>query len=388
MAKRRYRPYRSRKQKSRRRLRNIILTLVVLAVGVFILVKTSNKGTEPGETNDGELKPITDVLPSAENETSEAETTEPEPAFNPPTAESESASSVTETETAALRTAVPEPEPEPAVETVTETQQTPVTTTMTDSDETSPEAKELIEKAVELKASGKIIAARDLLNHTLDLKLSAVVRAAVKEHLAKLAEIWLFGQDVYESDKLTSYYLVQPNEYLSVIAKRYKVPYEGLMEINHISRPELLPAGQKIKVINGPFNAVIYKSSFTMDLYLQNVYVKTYRVGLGKPEYETPAGRWRVEKGGKQSSPPWTDPDTGKVYVSSAPDYPLGSRWIALEGLDGDAKGRTGFAIHGTKDPQSIGTRSSRGCIRLYNGDVIEVYNLVREGLSEVLVVD
>ena len=374
MAKRRYRPYRTRKQESRRQMRNIMLALIVLAVGVFILVKTSNKNNEPEGVDENDIRPISEILPETETETPSDEIAEAEPEFNPPASESEPVESPA---------AVAE---EPIVETVQEP--SVVQTPPADSGTTSPEAQELIDKANELRGNGKIIAARDLLNHTLDLKLSAVVRAAVKERLAKLADVWLFGRDVYESDKLTSYYLVQSGDLLAVIAKRYKVPYEALMRINDISRPELLQAGTKIKVIDGPFNAVIYKSSFTMDLYLQNVYIKTYRVGLGTIDHETPSGRWRVKRGGKLISPRWTDPDTGKVYVGSAPDYPLGSRWIAIEGLDEDTKDRTGFAIHGTKDPESIGTRSSRGCIRLYNGDAIELYNLLQEGLSEVLVVE
>ncbi|MHC4771458.1 MAG: L,D-transpeptidase family protein [Planctomycetota bacterium] len=35
-----------------------------------------------------------------------------------------------------------------------------------------------------------------------------------------------------------------------------------------------------------------------------------------------------------------------------------------------------------------MGTRSSRGCIRLYNGDVVEVYNLLYGGISEVQIKD
>ncbi len=378
MAKRRYRPYRSRKEKSRRRVRYILLALIVLTVGVVIVVKSSNRDAEP-EAVRQEVRPLGDILP----ETGIVEDTEPQ------AVETEPVVSRTESEGAAAApvTEAPQPdEPEPIVETVQDT--TGIQIPPEDVGTTSPEAQELIDKAIELRGNGKIIAARDLLNHTLDLKLSSVMRAAVKGRLAKLAEVWLFDKDVYESDQLTSYYLVQPGDLLAVIASRYKVPYEALMRINNIERPELLQAGAKIKVIHGPFNAVIYKSSYTMDLYLQNVYVKTYRVGLGRAEHETPTGRWRVQPGGKLVKPKWTDPDTGKVYVGSAPDYPLGSRWIALDGLDGAAKGRTGFAIHGTKEPETIGTRSSRGCIRLYNGDVIEVYNLLREGISEVLVVE
>ncbi len=377
MARRKYKPYRTRKQKRQRTTRNIILTLIVLVAGIMIVMKTSRKDTPPENGNGNDIRTIDDILPEDQSDTDTAEVVEPEPEFNPPQPETNTADSVQPEE----------PVEEPAVETVQVNAVSPKPPI--DNGATSPEATELIEKAIELGAAGKIIAERDLLNHTLDLQLSATVRAEVKNTLSRLSEKWLFSRDVYESDKLTYYYMVQRGDLLAIIAKRYKVPYHALMEINNISRPELLRAGRKIKVIDGPFNAVIYKSSFTMDLYLQNVYVKTYRVGLGKVQYETPTGRWRVKKGGKlDNRPTWTDPDTGKTYVGSDPDYPLGSRWIALEGLEGEAKGRTGFAIHGTKEPDTIGTRSSRGCIRLYNGEAIEVYNLLQEGLSEILIVE
>lgn len=366
-------------------MRYITLALIVLIVGVVILVKTSRDNNPVQEANGSEIVPIDTILP--ERETDTREVAEEEPAFTPPAGEREAAETSESSATSETAEAVLPVAEEPIVETVQEPSPA-INATIDDGDESSPEAKSFIEKANELRGSGKIIAARDLLNHTLDLKLSAVVRAAVKERMAKLAETWLFSRDVYASDTLTGYYLVQPGDLLAVIAKRYKVPYQALMRINNIERPELLQAGTKIKVIEGPFNAVLYKSSYTMDLYLQTVYIKTYRVGLGKEKSETPAGHWRVKKGGKLVKPRWTDPDTGKVYVGSAPDYPLGSRWIAIEGLDENTKGRTGFALHGTKDPESIGTRSSRGCIRLFNGDVIEVYNLLEEGVSEIWIME
>jgi lipoprotein-anchoring transpeptidase ErfK/SrfK len=125
-----------------------------------------------------------------------------------------------------------------------------------------------------------------------------------------------------------------------------------------------------------------------MDLYLQHIFVQSFVVGLGSKGRETPTGLWRVKKGGKLKSPTWTDPDTQKTYESGDPDYPLGSRWIGLDGVGGEAKGRHGFAIHGTKKPEEIGTADSRGCIRLYNGDAILVYNLLTPGLSQVEVVE
>jgi lipoprotein-anchoring transpeptidase ErfK/SrfK len=229
-----------------------------------------------------------------------------------------------------------------------------------------------------------IIEARDRLNEVLPMTANPQKRSVVKEQLSNLADKWLFSKTVFTQDKLCSSYKVQQGDLLTTIGRQFKVPYEILMEINNISRPETLQAGQTIKVINGPFHAKVYRSTFTMDLYLQNTYVRSFRVGLGKPGMETPTGLWLVKPDGKLIKPTWTDPVTGKTYQADDPDYPLGSRWIGLEGISGGAKNRIGFAIHGTKDPNSIGTVSSQGCVRLHNGNAVLVYNLLMPGLSQV----
>jgi lipoprotein-anchoring transpeptidase ErfK/SrfK len=66
----------------------------------------------------------------------------------------------------------------------------------------------------------------------------------------------------------------------------------------------------------------------------------------------------------------------------------LGTRWIALEGLEGNAKGRIGFAIHGTKDPDQIGMAASQGCVRMFNGEAELMYNLLVPVYSQVEVCD
>jgi LysM repeat protein len=255
-------------------------------------------------------------------------------------------------------------------------------------DPTSSEAAAIIKQAVQDMNEGRIIPARDQLNRVLDMKLSDAVRDEVKKQLTKLAQTWLFSKTVSPGDALTELHKVQPGEVLAIFARQYKTPHECIEKINGIINPERLQAGQAIKIVHGPFSIVISKKNFTLDLYLQGMFVKQYKVGLGRVEHETPAGKWRVAMGGKLVTPTWTDPDTGRVYHGNDPDYPLGSRWIGLEGLEGLAKGRTGFAIHGTKDPETIGTRASRGCIRLFNGDAVEVYDLMEPGVSEVEVVE
>ncbi|MCI0499536.1 MAG: L,D-transpeptidase family protein [Planctomycetales bacterium] len=391
MATREYRPYPTRKDQKTRVLRTIALVLTVLITAVVIFIRTYKSQPQPPENGAQEKVPLTSILPAKP-----ADTAPPaQRVLNP----------AVDTKPAPIPTPAPVPAPtaapaaaEPAkpaaaspakpVETVTTVQvpQDALAAANADAGQTSEKAKELIKQATALRDSGKIIPARDLLYEALNTTLSPSMRSAVKLELSNLAQRWLFSRDVFADDKLTANVLVQSGDLLQDIAKKQKVPYELLMEINGIARPELLQAGKKIKVVEGPFNVVVYKKSFTMDLYLQSKYIKTYRVGLGTVEHETPVGRWRVAKDGKLIKPTWTDPDTGKRYLGTDPDYPLGSRWIAIEGIDENTRNRTGFAIHGTKDPETIGTRSSRGCIRLYNGDAIEVYNLLYQGLSEVLI--
>jgi LysM repeat protein len=255
-----------------------------------------------------------------------------------------------------------------------------------------PDAKlaELIAQAVACvnDKPPRIIEARDRLNELLPMPLSAQQRATVKRQLSELSDKWLFSRTIFPQDKLCGSYEVKPGDLFTTIGRQFKVPYEILMQINNFSRPEALQAGQTIKVINGPFHARVSCSAFTLDLYLQNTFVRSFTVGLGKPGMETPTGLWLVKEDGKLIRPIWTDPVTGKTYKPESPDYPLGSRWIGLEGLEGSAKGRTGFAIHGTNDPNQIGAAGSQGCIRLHNGDAVLMYNLLTPGNSRVEVVE
>jgi len=247
------------------------------------------------------------------------------------------------------------------------------------STESDPKVTEIIAEAMALvnEKPSRVIEARDRLNDALLMPMSAKQRALVEDQLSKLAEQWLFSKSLFSNDKLCGSYKVQPGDQLRIIGQQYKVPYEILMQINNIRRPEALQVGQTIKVINGPFHAKVYRSTFTMDLYLQNTFVRSFPVGLGQPGMETPTGLWRVKLNGKLVKPVWTNPLTSRTYRPEDPDYPLGSRWIALEGLEGAAKDRAGFAIHGTKESDQIGTADSQGCIRLHNGDAILLYNLL-----------
>jgi len=351
---------RSHRPRGRRRTINwiyIIPVLLIVAVAIAFHYGPFGKDKSTDET--------ADITPEANvpevNETEPKMVMEPETEFSPEP--------------------LPEPSPEPNLPDIA-----PVPDI-----EPNPEAAALIVEATALlgEKPSRIIDAREKFNGALRMPMNVQQRVFVKDQLSELASKWLLSKTIIPDDKLCGSYKVKSGELLETIGKRYKVPWEILLEINKISRPEALQAGEAIKVINGPFHARVYRSTFTMDLYLQdNTFVRSFRVGLGEPETETPTGLWRVRSDGKAERPIWTDRATGKTYHPEDPDYPLGSRWIGLEGLKGNAKGREGFGIHGTKDPEQIGTTGSRGCIRMHNGEVILIYNLLVPNLSTVEVVE
>lgn len=98
-----------------------------------------------------------------------------------------------------------------------------------------------------------------------------------------------------------------------------------------------------------------------------NRILKTYRVAVGAPRSPSPAGKFRVVT--RVVNPTWYPP--GKV-VPPGPGNPLGPRWIGLD--------RKGYGIHGTNSPNSIGGAKSRGCIRMRNADVVELFEWVKLG--------
>lgn len=254
---------------------------------------------------------------------------------------------------------------------------------------TSPEAAAIVDQAMKEETSGKLIVARDKYNAALAMPLSPQVRDAVKDRLSSLSQKWFFAPQILPDDTMTETYKVGPGDKLELIGKSYKIPHELIMRINGIKDARSLQAGRTLKIPKGPFHLKIYRSSFTLEVWQNNkVFVKRYKVGLGAEGKDTPTGTFRVKSNGKLIQPPWPNPETGKIVHPDDPLYPLGTRWIGLDGIDGAAKGRTGFGIHGTKEPETIGKRSSQGCIRLFNGEVQELYDLLTQGVSEVVVMD
>lgn len=231
---------------------------------------------------------------------------------------------------------------------------------------------------------GEQVSGREMLSRSLAGRAADPAANAVRGELSQLAEAMLFSRAVIPDDPLTAAHIVAGGESLHVIAKRNRITETLLASINQISNPSQLRAGARIKVLHGPFRAVIYKSLHRLDIYLGDDYVRSFRVGLGT-NGGTPLGQWRVDT--KLSNPDWTDPTNGTHYDADDPANPIGEHWIGLECVAGDCLGRSGFGIHGTIDAASIGENMSMGCVRLVPEDVSMLFDLLVRKHSRVDIV-
>jgi lipoprotein-anchoring transpeptidase ErfK/SrfK len=221
---------------------------------------------------------------------------------------------------------------------------------------------------------GDLITARTAYSAALDKYLPPEQETQIRTELTKLADETIFSPRRVPGDPLTDTYVVQPGQTLRTIAAQFKVTDNLLAKINNTTNKRLIRAGQTLKVVQGPFHAVVDKSDYCLYVYLQDVLVRCYKVGLGAND-STPPGQWRVKD--KLINPTYYPARGGSVIAADDPNNPLAERWIGLQGISGPAKGQERYGVHGTIDPDSIGKSVSMGCIRLHNPDVEELFDML-----------
>jgi LysM repeat protein len=250
----------------------------------------------------------------------------------------------------------------------------------------NPARHPAVEQGLKRYRAGQVLDARRELNRLLSASAAESEQDETRRVLARIADETLFGRRRVGDDPLTQTHTVKAGETLLKIAPAYNVPYEAIMRMNGISNPATLREGRALVVPKGPFHARIHRASFRMDLYLADQYVRSFPVGLGA-DGGTPTGVWKVNN--RQRNPTYYPPPSAsdkRVYAPNDPKNPLGGFWIGLEGIEGDAAGQSGFGIHGTIEPDSIGRNASLGCVRMYNEDAAIVFDLLASGKSNVTI--
>jgi hypothetical protein len=113
---------------------------------------------------------------------------------------------------------------------------------------------------------------------------------------------------------------------------------------------------------------LVNKGTNQLAFYQDNQLVKVFPIATGRNPSFTPEGNYFIAN--KIVNPPYY-----KANIPGGSPYnPLGPRWLGLSAPGGS------YGIHGNSNATSIGTYASAGCIRLYNEDIIWLYDRVPVG--------
>ncbi|WP_047152021.1 L,D-transpeptidase [Aneurinibacillus tyrosinisolvens] len=102
------------------------------------------------------------------------------------------------------------------------------------------------------------------------------------------------------------------------------------------------------------YSIIVSLSKRQLYLLDNDIVIRAFPVGIGKILTETPTGTYYI------------------INKAPNPGGPFGVMWMGLS--------RPHYGIHGTNAPWSIGQRVSKGCIRMYNEDVLDLANTVPIG--------
>lgn len=161
-------------------------------------------------------------------------------------------------------------------------------------------------------------------------------------------------------------YTVVSGDTLSRLAKKHGTTIDLIRKLNKISGDKIY-TGMKLKIAAARFSIQIDKSRNLLMLFADGKLLKRYRVATGTNN-STPVGTFKIVN--KLEDPTWFH--AGAIVPPDSPDNILGSRWLGFDS--------PGYGIHGTTLPETIGTQSSKGCIRMLNSNVEDIYSAVPLG--------
>ncbi len=131
------------------------------------------------------------------------------------------------------------------------------------------------------------------------------------------------------------------------------------------------------------YRIFVNKSEYKLTLYKGDKIVKVYPIAIGRNtgdkqyigDHRTPVGNFKIVS--IEDASKWShDFRDGKGKIKGA----YGPWFLRL-----DAKGWKGIGIHGTHDPDSLGTRATEGCVRLRNSDIQELRQLAYVNMPVVI---
>jgi len=145
--------------------------------------------------------------------------------------------------------------------------------------------------------------------------------------------------------------------------------------------PEFKRTAVFYRTAEAPGTIIISTSERFLYLVQGNGRALRYGIGVGREGFQW-QGLQKITR--KQEWPDWTPPPEMIArqpylprFMAGGPGNPMGARALYL--------GATVYRIHGTNQPQTIGSAVSSGCFRLVNADVTDLYDRIPVGTKVII---
>ena len=179
----------------------------------------------------------------------------------------------------------------------------------------------------------------------------------------------LAGSVIYSMEpRLEAPHMVQAGETLMAIGEKYDVPWQLLAKINGITDPQNLSPGRQIKVLRGPFSAIVDFSKRRMTLMLDRRYAGHFNIEID-PTVSIEEGQWTVQQ--KPISP-------ANIGYGAVPGSATEERSLILTSNSGSSQ----LAIIRSSNVGSSLAEPANRVIRLNPQDVEDVYDILSRGSS------
>ena len=204
-----------------------------------------------------------------------------------------------------------------------------------------------------------------------DLTLAYELARSGRERAVVLTQLNPFLKRMVFSGRSTfllTTYTVKAGDNLSSIASRFNTTVGSILRLGGLKSNVIQPR-QRLRLLTGKVRVYIHKSDFRLWASIDDRFLLEFPVGLGSDD-RTPVGHFVIRV--KEKDPTWWK--SGKAPIpANDPRNILGSRWLGFA----DTEEFSGFGIHGTTDPSSIGRASSAGCVRLLQKDIETLFDFV-----------
>jgi hypothetical protein len=191
----------------------------------------------------------------------------------------------------------------------------------------------------------------------------------LEDLLGQLAGTVIYSQE----DLLLPPHIVAPGDNLQAIAMTVGVPWQLLGKINGVDDPASLLPGEALKMIRGPFDAVVSVSRRRLSLQLGGNYAGSFPVVIGRRVQERVGASLAVAEIRRDASP---QPTAVAAQVSYLQQAESGGPLIVLS---------DGLRIEAADDPLAVSDEAPEASLIVSARDLAELIDILGPGSSVLI---